>query len=237
MNGTTTGVGETISVLLVDDHRILREGLRALFAAQPDIVVVGDARDGVEALEQVDTLAPDVVVMDLVMPRMSGLEATARIRETHPGVKILILSMYDDDEYVQRVIQAGASGYALKGVASDELVRAIREVHRGSSFLQPAIAAKLIEDYVRRVRDDDGPPATNLSGEQPEGESGALTQREREVLALIAAGGTNQAVADTLGLSRKTVESHRANIMHKLGAHDVTELVRYAVRTGLIQID
>ncbi len=131
-NGAAVGAGKTIRVLLADDHRILREGLRALLSAQPDIVVVGDARDGVEALEQVEALAPDVVVMDLVMPRMSGMEATARIHEAHPEVKILILSMYDDDEYVQRVIQAGASGYALKGVASDELVRAIREVQGGS---------------------------------------------------------------------------------------------------------
>ena len=235
MSGTSAGVGETIHVLLVDDHQILRDGLRALFAAQPDIVVVGDARDGVEALEQVDALTPDVVVMDLVMPRMNGIEATKRIHESHPGVKVLILSMYDDDEYVQRVIQAGAAGYALKGVASDELVRAIREVHRGSSFLQPAIAAKLIEDYVRRVRDDALPATAPLEGE-PGGDDEPLTQREREVLTLIAEGGTNQVVADALGLSRKTVESHRANIMRKLGAHDVTELVRYAVRTGLINL-
>ena len=198
------------------------ERLRTLFAAQQDIIVVGDARDGVEALEQVDALAPDVVVMDLVMPRMSGLEATARIRETHPEVKILIPSMYDDDEYVQRVIKAGASGYVLKGVASDELVSAIREVHSGSSFLQPAIAAKLIEDYVRRVRDDDTSPAVSVPGGASEGEGEPLTLREREVLTLIAEGGTNRVVANALGLSRKTVESHRANIMRKLGAHDVT---------------
>ena len=143
-----------IRVLLVDDHTILREGVRALFADEPEIVVVGEAGDGQEALEKVETLLPDIVLMDMVMPRMNGLEATAHIKRRHPEVKVLILSMYDDDEYVQQVIQAGASGYVLKGMAADDLVLAIREVQAGSSFLNPAVAAKLIEDYVRRVRGD-----------------------------------------------------------------------------------
>ena len=224
--------GEVIRVLLVDDHRILREGLRALLSEQAGVVVVGDASDGEEAVALVAESHPDVVVMDMVMPRMSGLEATALIRRLHPEVRVLILSMYDDDEYVQRVIQAGASGYVLKGVAADDLVRAIREVHHGSSFLQPTIAAKLIEDYVRRVRGDQQP-----APETPRGDDESLTQREREILALIASGNTNQGIADLLDLSRKTVESHRTNIMKKLEAHDVTELVRYAIRTGLIPID
>jgi len=223
---------EVIKVLLVDDHRILREGLRALLSEQPGLIVVGDASDGEEALALVAESHPDVVVMDMVMPRMSGLEATTLMRRLHPEVRVLILSMYDDDEYVQRVIQAGASGYVLKGVAADDLVRAIHEVHHGASFLQPTIAAKLIEDYVRRVRGAQ-PPALEASqyGEEP------LTAREREVLALIASGHTNQRIADLLDLSRKTVESHRTNIMKKLAAHDVTELVRYAIRTGLIPND
>jgi len=222
---------EVIKVLLVDDHRILREGLRALLSEQPGLVVVGDASDGEAALAMIAESHPDVVVMDMVMPRMSGLEATSLIRKRHPQVRVLILSMYDDDEYVQRVIQAGASGYVLKGVAADDLVLAIREVHRGSSFLQPAIAAKLIEDYVRRVRGDEPPVLDALR----DGE--LLTVREREVLGLIASGNTNQRIADLLDLSRKTVESHRTNIMRKLDAHDVTELVRYAIRTGLIAND
>jgi DNA-binding NarL/FixJ family response regulator len=223
---------EVIKVLLVDDHRILREGLRALLSEQAGLIVVGDASDGEEALALVAESHPDVVVMDMVMPRMSGLEATILIRKLHPEVRVLILSMYDDDEYVQRVIQAGASGYVLKGVAADDLVRAIREVHRGASFLQPAIAAKLIEDYVRRVRAGQ-PPAQEAARDDDE----ALTLREREILALIASGNTNQRIADLLDLSRKTVESHRTNIMKKLEAHDVTELVRYAIRTGLIAND
>ena len=222
---------EVIKVLLVDDHRILREGLRVLLSEQPGLIVVGDASDGEEALALVAESHPDVVVMDMVMPRMGGLEATALIRRLHPEVRVLILSMYDDDEYVQRVIQAGASGYVLKGVAADDLVRAIHEVHRGASFLQPTIAAKLIEDYVRRVRGDHPSALDALRDDE------LLTVREREVLGLIASGNTNQRIADLLDLSRKTVESHRTNIMKKLAAHDVTELVRYAIRTGLIAND
>jgi DNA-binding NarL/FixJ family response regulator len=217
--------GAAIRVLLVDDHTILREGVRALLADEREIVVVGEAGDGREALEKVEALSPDIVLMDMVMPGMNGLEATSLIKQRHPAIKVLILSMYDDDEYVQQVIQAGASGYLLKGMAADDLVLAIREVHAGASFLNPAVAAKLIEDYVRRVRGD-GDAAGEL-----------LTAREREVLKLIAEGNTNQEIADVLRLSRKTVESHRANIMRKLDLHDVTELVKYALRTGLIRLD
>ncbi len=217
---------QAIRVLLVDDHTILREGVRALLADEPEIVVVGEAGDGEEAVEKVDVLRPDIVLMDMVMPRMNGLEATSHIKRAHPEVKVLILSMYDDDEYVQQVIQAGASGYLLKGMAADDLVLAIREVHAGSSFLNPTVAAKLIEDYVRRVRGERG-----AEGEEP------LTAREREVLKLIAEGNTNQEIADVLCLSRKTVESHRANIMRKLDLHDVTELVKYAIRKGLIRLE
>jgi two-component system response regulator NreC len=142
-------------------------------------------------------------------------------------VRVLLLSMYDDDEYVQQIIQAGASGYVLKRVAAGELVRAIREVHGGASFLQPPIAAKLIEDYVRRVRGEG----------VEEHKADPLTDRERQILKLIADGRTNQGIAELLHLSKKTVESHRANIMRKLDLHDVTELVKYALRKGLIQLD
>ena len=226
MTQSADGREPAIRVLLVDDHTILREGVRALLANEPEIVVVGEAGDGEEALEKVEALRPDVVLMDMVMPRMNGLEATGHIKRRHPEVKVLILSMYDDDEYVQQVIQAGASGYLLKGMAADDLILAIREVQGGSSFLNPAVAAKLIEDYVRRVRGDGGA----MSAEP-------LTAREREVLKLIAEGNTNQEIADVLCLSRKTVESHRANIMRKLDLHDVTELVKYALRSGLIRLD
>lgn len=226
MSETAKQGSAAVRVLLVDDHTILREGVRSLLADESDLRVIGEARDGVEAVEQVGKLEPDVVVMDMVMPRMNGLEATVQIKKRHPDVKILILSMYDDDEYVQQIIQAGASGYVLKRVAADDLVRAIREVHRGASFLYPPIAAKLIEDYVRRVRGGE-----SADDEEP------LTAREREVLTLIAEGNTNQEIAEQLCVSKKTVESHRANIMRKLDLHDVTELVKYALRKGLIKLE
>lgn len=217
---------EQIKVLLVDDHAILREGVHALLAREPDILVVGEAGDGQEALEQVPRLKPDVVIMDIVMPRMNGLEATRLIAERHPKSRVLILSMYDDHEYVVQIIQAGASGYVLKRVVTEDLVRAIHEVHAGESFLYPPIAAKLIGDYLKVTK-----------GERGNGPGEPLTAREREVLKLIADGHTNQAIAEQLGLSRKTVDSHRSNAMRKLGLHDVTEVVKYAIRTGLITLD
>jgi DNA-binding NarL/FixJ family response regulator len=219
---------EQIKVLLVDDHAILRQGVHALLAREPDILVVGEAGDGQEALEQVPRLKPDVVIMDIVMPRMNGLEATRLITERHPSARVLILSMYDDQEYVVQIIQAGASGYVLKRVVTEDLVRAIHEVHAGESFLYPPIAATLIGDYLRVTKGDRG-------GGGGDGES--LTAREREVLKLIADGNTNQAIAERLGLSRKTVDSHRANAMRKLDLHDVTEVVKYAIRTGMITLD
>lgn len=214
-----------IRVIVADDHTILREGVCSLLALQSDMEVVGEASDGAEALELLAGAAVDVVIMDMVMPRMNGLEATREIKRRWPGVKILILSMYDDDAYVQQVIQAGASGYVLKRVATEDLVQAIREVHSGASFLYPPIAAKLIDDYRRIVRGDALPDTL-----------GPLTPREREVLRLIAEGNTNQDIADILGLSRKTVESHRGNIMRKLQLHDVTDLVKYAIREGVVRL-
>jgi len=223
-DGEVTGAGP-IRVIVADDHTILREGVCSLLALQSDIEVVGEASDGVEALQLLAGIEVDVVIMDMVMPRMNGLEATREIKRRWPEVKILILSMYDDDAYVQQVIQAGASGYVLKRVATEDLVQAIREVHSGASFLYPPIAAKLIDDY-RRV----------ISGDAAPGTVGVLTPREQEVLRLIAEGNTNQDIADILGLSRKTVESHRGNIMRKLQLHDVTDLVKYAIRKGVVRL-
>jgi len=217
---------QPIRVLIVDDHRILREGVRALLAGVTGIRVVGEAEDGESAILQVDSVKPDVVLMDMVMPHLGGLEATARIKERHPEVVVLIMSMHDNDEYVQQVIKAGASGYVLKGVTADDLVRAIKTVHEGASFVDPAIAAKLVEDYVRCVRGD-------LTSDPKE----HLTPREHEILKLIAEGNSNHEIATRLFLSKKTVETHRANIMRKLDLHDVTELVKYALRTGIIELD
>ncbi len=217
---------EPIRVLLVDDHAILRQGVHALLAREPDILVVGEAGDGQEALDQMPELLPDVVIMDIVMPRMNGLEATRLLKERYPHVRTLILSMYDDQEYVVQIIQAGAAGYVLKRVVTEDLVRAIHEVHAGGSFLYPPIAATLIGDYLRVTQ-----------GEQPADQGEPLTAREREVLKLIAEGNTNIAIAERLGLSRKTVDTHRAHAMRKLDLHEVTEVVKYALRTGLITLD
>jgi DNA-binding NarL/FixJ family response regulator len=220
---------EQIKVLLVDDHAILREGVHALLSREPDILVVGEAGDGQEAVALVPRLRPDVIIMDIVMPRMNGLEATRIIKERHPDVRVLILSMYDDHEYVVQIIQAGASGYVLKRVVTEDLVRAIHAVHAGESFLYPAIATKLIGDYLRVTQGEPNGKSA-ASGE-------ALTAREREVLKLIADGNSNQEIAEQLGLSRKTVDSHRANAMRKLDLHDVTAVVKYAIRTGMISLE
>lgn len=215
-----------IRVLLADDHTLFREGLRALFASEDDIEVVGEACDGEQVVRQAAELQPDVVVMDILMPTMNGIEATRRIRAGQPDVKVLVLSMYDDEEHIQRLLAAGASGCMLKRATSDQLVRSLREVVSGGMALDPSVAAKLVKDYVRRVqREQEAPP------------SGELTPRELEVLRLVAEGNSSQAIADLLGLSRKTVDVHRTNLMRKLDLHDVTEIVKYALRHGIITLD
>lgn len=213
-------------ILLVDDHALFREGIRALLSAESDIEVVGEAADGEQAIELAEKLLPDVIVMDLVMPGMNGMQAARQLHDKYPNIKILILSMYDDDEYVYQILRAGASGYVLKRAASDDLLRAIREVEKGGSALHPTVAAKLIKDYVRRAK----------SMEQSDSGS-LLTARESEVLKLVAEGHTNQQIADILGLGRKTVDTHRTNIMRKLDLHDVTALVKYALKRGLINLE
>jgi DNA-binding NarL/FixJ family response regulator len=216
----------TIRILIADDHTLFREGLRALFASEGDVEVVGEAADGEEAVRKALETRPEVVVMDLMMPGVNGIEATRRIHAELPGTKVLVLSMYDDEEHVQRLLASGASGYMLKRATSDELVRALREVVAGGMPLDPSVAAKVVKDYVRRVQGDEEP-----------GCGAELTPRELEVLKLIAEGLTNPAIADQLGLSRKTVDVHRSNLMRKLELHDVTELVKYALRRGLITLD
>ena len=213
-------------VLLVDDHPLFREGIRALLSAESDIEVVGEAADGKQAIELAEKLSPNIIVMDLVMPGMNGMQAAQQLHDKYPDIKVLILSMYDDDEYVCQILKAGASGYVLKRAASDDLLRAIREVEKGGSALHPTVAAKLIKDYVRRTK----------STEQRDSGS-VLTARESEVLRLVAEGHTNQQIADMLGLGRKTVDTHRTNIMRKLDLHDVTALVKYALKRGLISLE
>ena len=216
----------TIRTLLVDDHTVLRDGLRALLEAHSDIEIVGEADNGLEAVNLVEEHRPDIVVMDVAMPRMNGLEATRRIKKLDSTCRVLILTQYEHREYVLPILKAGADGYILKRSAGDELVAAIRSVHAGESILDPTVARTVIEAYV-------GSSRQNVDGEDVQ----SLTDREREVLILIAEGYTNQQVARTLHISPKTVDAHRMNIMNKLDLHSRTDLIKYAIRKGLVHVD
>ncbi|MDO8613708.1 MAG: response regulator transcription factor [Dehalococcoidia bacterium] len=213
-----------VRVLIVDDHVIVRDGVRMILEAQPDIEVVGEASDGREALERTRQLLPSVVLMDIAMPGMNGLEATAAIRQELPDVQVLILTMHEDYEYFFEVLRAGASGYALKGASSNDLVSAIRAVHQGGVYLHPAVAKNLVSDYVKRM--EPGEDRARYDG---------LSDRERQVLKLVAEGKTSQQIAEELFLSVNTVQTHRAHIMEKLGLHNRTDLIRYALRKGLVE--
>jgi DNA-binding NarL/FixJ family response regulator len=214
-----------IRVLVVDDHTIVRDGICALLRLAGDIEVVGEAANGREALEMVKKLLPDVVLMDIAMPNMDGLEATRRIHKEFPGVKVLVLTQYDDKEYVFPVIEAGASGFLSKTAGSSDLVSGIRSVYRGDSFLSPAAAKFLIEDYQQEA---------NLRKEQDPYKQ--LTDREREILKLLAEGYNTREIADMLVISVKTVEGHKTNLMSKLDIHNRTDLVKYALRKGIITV-
>ena len=212
-----------IRVFLADDHRIFREGIRSLLDKVPDIEVVGEADDGLEAVASVSRLIPDVVLMDITMPGLNGLDATRQIKQKHPSVKILILTMHETDQYLSEMLEAKASGYVVKTTTSRELVSAIREVHRGDVHLYPSIARMLVDDYLLRVKN--GEEQTSYDG---------LTQREREVLRYIAEEKQNKDIAKLLAISIRTVQAHRTHLMEKLGAHDRTQLVKYAIRKGII---
>jgi len=216
---------QKIRVLVVDDHTIVRDGICALLGLAGDMEVVGEAANGREALEMAGKLTPDVVLMDMAMPVMGGLEATRRIHKEFPKVKVLALTQYDDRAYVFPVIEAGASGFISKTAASSELASGIRSVHRGDSFLSPSVARFLVEDYQQ---------VSSMKGGQDPYEQ--LTDREREVLKLAAEGYTTQEIADMLVLSPKTVEGHKTNLMSKLDIHNRTELVKYALRKGIITV-
>jgi two-component system response regulator NreC len=203
-----------IRVLLADDHTILRDGIRALIDGQDDMVVIGEAEDGQTTVRLVAKLQPDVVVMDIAMPLLNGLEATRQIQRDFPRVKVLILTMHENEEYIRQVLAAGALGYVLKDAAARDLLGAIRAVNEGEAVLSPAITRLVIEDYLRW-------------GEiQPVDNSDGLTSREREVLQLIAEGYTNKEIAEILNLSVKTIQSHRTNLMNKLDLHDRGELIK-----------
>lgn len=213
-----------IKVIVVDDHTIVRDGICALLALVKDIDVVGEASSGSEALKMLKSLEPDVVLMDIAMPDMGGLEATRYICKEYPKMKVIALTQHDDKEFVFPVIEAGASGFISKMAASSELAAGIRSVFRGDSYVSPSVAKVLIEDYQQKgIRGSHDPYRQ-------------LTEREREVLRLVAEGHTTQEIADALVISPKTVEGHKTSLMTKLDIHNRTELIKYALRKGIISV-
>lgn len=218
-------MSKKIKLMLADDHAVVRSGLRMLLDAQPDMEIVGEAETGMEAITKTKELRPDVVLMDVEMPGMNGIEATEKIKESVPETAVLALTMYEDDQYFFEMLKAGASGYVPKRAAPDELVNAIRTVSTGGVFLYPTLAARLVNDYLNR---DETTPADDEED---------LTPREKEVLIQIAEGLTNPEIAETLTISVKTVDRHRENIMRKLNLHSRVDLVKYAIRKGLIDLE
>ncbi len=211
-----------IKILVVDDHAVLRDGIRALLSLYDDVEIIGEAAEGKEAVDKAQELRPDVVLMDIAMPEMDGLEATRRIGKRNPKMKVLILTQFDSRDHVLAAIKAGATGYVPKKALGLELVTAIRAVHRGESFLYPSAATALIRDYLYRTE------------EEP---YDSLTPRERELLKLIAEGRTSREIANLLLISLKTVLGHRTKIMKKLDLHNRSDLIKYALKRGLITMD
>lgn len=212
-----------IAVLLVDDHTLFRESLRSLLRDVECIEVVGEAGDGVEAVAKTMQLKPDVVLMDVAMPNVNGLEATRQIKRQNPSAKILILTMYDTEQYIFEMVRAGASGYILKRAPASELISAIQTVSRGDAFLYPCVAKKVLNGFLEQLK----------VGADKEDHT-RLTDRERQILCLIAEGKASREIADLLSISIRTVKTHRLNLMEKLKVHDRAQLVRYAIREGLI---
>ncbi len=212
-----------LSIVLADDHTILREGLRALLTADANLEVVGEARDGREAVRCVEKLGPDLLLMDLSMPRMSGMDAIREIKKRYPDTKIIALTVHKTEEYLLTTLQAGADGFVLKDATHDELIMAIKNVMGGKSYLSPGVSEKIIEGYLKGKKS-----TKSLSAWE------SLSQREREVLKLIAEGYKNKEIAGDLCISLKTVEKHRANLMKKLDLHNAAALTVYAVDKGLV---
>jgi DNA-binding NarL/FixJ family response regulator len=213
-----------IRVLLADDHTLVRAGIRGLLNSLPGVEVIGEAGDGHEALRLTETLHPDLVLLDIGMPGLNGLETAARLAKLDPMIRVIILSMHISEEYVLQALRAGVAGYLLKGAAVAELEVAVRAVARGETYLSPAVSKRVVDDYVIRTSGAPDPLA-------------ALTPRQREILQLVAEGHTSKEIAQRLGLSYRTVEAHRNQMMKRLDVHDVTGLVRFAVRVGLIADD
>jgi two-component system, NarL family, response regulator NreC len=216
----------SIRVLIADDHAIVRDGIRALLGLSEDITVVGEAANGQQAVELARRLTPDIILMDIAMPGLGGLEATIQIRKENPEIKILVLSQYEDREYIRRFLKAGVSGYVLKKAAGSELTTAIRAVSRGGLVLDPEVAREA-------MREQSEPAVPGRSADPYE----SLTDREKQVLKLVAEGHSNKEVAGLLDISVKTAMSHREHIMQKLDLHTRTDLIRFAIQQGVIRVD
>jgi two-component system, NarL family, response regulator NreC len=214
-----------INVILADDHAMVRHGLRLLLESEPDIAVIGEAADGLEVLPLVRRMGPDVLVLDIVMPGLNGLDVAKEVVRSAPATRIVILSMHDTDSYVLEAVRCGATGFIAKGAASSELVRAVRAASVGRRYLRPAVPDATIEQYLRRAR--------GASSDVYD----LLTKREREVLHLVAEGLSSAAIAKRLGISPRTAEAHRASVMRRLGLKGRTELIRYALSRGLVPLD
>jgi|SRR5689334_4582548 two-component system, NarL family, response regulator NreC len=213
-----------VRVLLADDHTILRAGLKMMLNAQPDIEVVGEASDGRQVVVEAQRLLPDVILMDITMPEVNGIEATRQVKRLLPETRVLVLTMHENEEYLFQMLRAGAAGYMLKEAADTELISAIRVVSSGRFYLSPSAQTMMVSDYLQRVR----------TGEERDS-YGALTEREREILKLVAEGYTNAQIGERLFISPKTVDTHRTHIMDKLNLHSRAELVKYAMRRGLLE--
>jgi len=212
-----------INLLLVDDHQVVRTGLRMLLEGQPDMNIVGEADCGLQALEKANELTPDVIVMDITLPDITGIEATRQIKETHPEIAVVALTIHEDEQYFFEMLQAGASGYVPKRAAPEDLITSIRAAYAGEIYIYPSLAKALVADFLGRS--SQGTEKESLDG---------LTSREQEVLSLLAEGRSNDEIGDALKISKHTVARHRENLMRKLELHSRSELVKYAIRKGLI---
>ena len=215
-------------ILFADDHGIVRDGLRMLFSNVPDITVVGEAADGEAAVRMASSLKPDLAILDISMPKVNGIQATRIIKERHPEIKVLILTIHEDEEYVFEMIKAGANGYVVKNAEKNEILSAVRTVMTEGTFFSPGISKLMIDRFVQRTRS---------GGDETASARPVLTKREREILSHIAQGLSSREIAERLFLSVSTVNTHRANLMQKLDIHDTATLVRYAIRSGIVNID
>jgi two-component system, NarL family, response regulator NreC len=215
-------VTKLIKILLADDHEVVRKGLKALLRAEPDFDILGEAGDGIDTMELVSKLQPDILVLDLMMPGMNGLEVTRRLSKKNPEVGIIILSMHSNEAYVLEALRSGAKAYILKESPPEELILGIREVVAGHQYLSSPLSEKSIDSYTQKAE---------ISNNEP---FSTLTAREREILLLIAQGRSNSEIADELSISARTVETHRTNLMHKLGLHNHAQLMQFAIRKGIM---